>query len=54
MGDNAAMREKVALKTVPLSRGRGVEIIALDAECLKNAALDEGKIGGFSRRWNRG
>ena len=44
--DNAAMREKVALKTVPLSRGRGLEIIAIDAERLKNAALDEGKVGG--------
>ena len=36
----------MALKTVPLSRGRGVEVIVLDAECLKYAALDEGKVGG--------
>ena len=47
MDDNAAMLEKVALKTVPLSRGRGLEIIALDAERLKNAALYEGKVGGI-------
>ena len=47
MDGNTAMREKVALKTVPLSRGRGLEIIALDAERLKNAALDEGKVGGI-------
>ena len=41
------MQEKVALKTVPLSRGRGVKVIALDAERLKDAALDEGKVGGI-------
>ena len=35
------------LKAVPLSRGRRVKVIALDAERLENAALDEGKVGGI-------
>lgn len=39
------MWEKMALETVPLSRGRRVKIIAIDAKRLKDAALDEGKVG---------